>query len=81
MIEPGSAEPSPGTVSLADEEGVKQVLVGTMWSELVQWARAHMLDPRLPVVNVEDLSIPRCVATADEAIAVIPEHHSRWRRG
>ena len=55
------------------------ILVGTMWSELVEWARAHMLDPRLPVVNVEDLSIPRCVATADEAIAVIREHHGRWR--
>lgn len=57
------------------------ILVGEMWSSLVQWARAQMLDPRLPVVNVEDLSIPRCVATADEAIAIIREHHDRWRRG
>jgi hypothetical protein len=40
-----------------------------------------MLDPRLPVVNVEDLSIPRCVATADEAIAVIRGHHGRWQSG
>ena len=56
------------------------ILVGTMWSELVQWARANMLDPRLPVVSVEDLSIPRCVATADEAIAIIWEHHGRWQR-
>jgi len=56
------------------------ILVGTMWSELVEWARANMLDPRLPVVNVEDLSIPRCVASADEAIAVIREHHGRWQR-
>jgi len=55
------------------------ILVGTMWSELVQWARANMLDPRLPVVNVEDLSIPRCVANADEAIFLIREHHGRWR--
>jgi uncharacterized protein (TIGR00730 family) len=56
------------------------ILVGTMWRELVQWARANMLDPRLPVVNVEDLSIPRCVATADEAIGVIREHHGQWQR-
>jgi uncharacterized protein (TIGR00730 family) len=54
------------------------ILVGAMWSELVQWARAHMLDPRLSLVNPEDLSIPRCVATADEAIAAIREHHARW---
>jgi len=57
------------------------ILVGTMRSELVQWAQTHMLDPRLPVVDVEDLSIPRCVAAVDEAIAVIREHHGRWLGG
>jgi len=56
------------------------ILVGAMWSELVRWAHAHMLDPRLALVNPEDLSIPRCVATADEAIAAIREHHACWRR-
>jgi len=39
-----------------------------------------MLDPRLALVNPEDLSIPRCVATADEAIAAIREHHARWQQ-
>jgi uncharacterized protein (TIGR00730 family) len=56
------------------------ILVGKMWAELVQWARVHMRDPRLALVNPEDLSIPRCVATGDEAIALIREHHDRWRR-
>jgi uncharacterized protein (TIGR00730 family) len=56
------------------------ILVGRMWGELVQWARTHMLDPRLHLVDVDDLAIPRCVATADEAIAVIREHHGRWLR-
>jgi predicted Rossmann-fold nucleotide-binding protein len=56
------------------------ILVGAMWSELVQWARAHMLDPRLSLVSPEDLTIPRCVASADEAIEAIREHHSRWLR-
>jgi uncharacterized protein (TIGR00730 family) len=56
------------------------ILIGRMWGELVQWARASMLDPRLALVNPEDLSIPRCVATADEAVTVIREHHGRWRR-
>ena len=54
------------------------IMVGRMWSELVQWARASMLDPRLHLVNPEDLSIPRCVVTGDEAIALIREHHARW---
>jgi predicted Rossmann-fold nucleotide-binding protein len=54
------------------------ILVGRMWNELVAWARTAMLDPRLHLVNVEDLSIPRCVATADEAVALIREHHGAW---
>ena len=54
------------------------ILVGKMWAELVQWARVHMQDSRLALVNVEDLAIPRCVATGDEAIAVIREYHARW---
>jgi uncharacterized protein (TIGR00730 family) len=54
------------------------ILVGKMWAELVQWARVHMQDPRLALVDVEDLAIPRCVATGDEAIAVIREYHARW---
>ena len=56
------------------------VMVGRMWGELVEWARAHMLDPRLNLIDDQDLAIPRCVATADEAIAVIREHHARWLR-
>ena len=55
------------------------ILVGRMWSELVAWTHTSMLDPRLHLVNVEDLSIPRCVETADEAIALIREHHAAWR--
>src|SRR5207249_12202404 len=54
------------------------IMVGRMRSELVQWARASMLDSRLHLVNPEDLSIPRCVVTGDEAIALIREHHARW---
>ena len=54
------------------------IMVGRMWSELVQWARASMLDSRLHLVNPEDLSIPRCVVTGDEAIALIRVHHARW---
>jgi len=41
------------------------ILVGTMWSELVRWAHAHMLDPRLALVNLEDLSwLPAGAAVA-----------------
>jgi predicted Rossmann-fold nucleotide-binding protein len=56
------------------------IFVGRMWSALVEWAREYMLDPRLFMAASEELSIPRCVGTADEAIALIRDDHSRWRR-
>src|SRR6516165_2180478 len=55
------------------------ILVGKMWAELVQWARTHLLASQPPLANPEDMTIPRCVNTADEAIELIREHHTRWR--
>jgi hypothetical protein len=58
---------------------VPLVLVGKMWKGLVDWAGTSMLDPRLALVNAEDLKIPRCVDTADEAIALVRELHGQWQ--
>ena len=58
---------------------VPLILVGKMWQGLVDWARATMLDPRLALANPEDLQIPQCLDTADEAIAVVRELHARWK--
>jgi uncharacterized protein (TIGR00730 family) len=59
---------------------VPLVLVGRMWAGLVEWARSTMLSTDPPLANVEDMDIPRCVATGDEAIAILREYHERWRR-
>jgi uncharacterized protein (TIGR00730 family) len=56
------------------------VLVGKMWADLVDWARTHLLQTDPPLANPEDVTIPRCVGTSDEAIALIREHASRWLR-
>ena len=56
------------------------ILVGRMWPGLVEWARASMLSTDPPLASPEDFSIPRCVASGDEAIAVLREHHDRWLR-
>jgi hypothetical protein len=58
---------------------VPLILVGRMWNGLVEWARTAMLDPRLNLANAEDLQIPHCVDTADEAIAMIRDLHTRWQ--
>lgn len=59
-------------------QGTPLILVGNMWPGLVTWAQTAMLSHDPPLASVEDFSIPQCVAGADEAIAVIREHHSRW---
>ena len=60
---------------------VPLILVGKMWADLVDWARTHLLTSQPPLANPEDMTIPRCVNTADEAVALIREHHGRWLRG
>ena len=39
-----------------------------------------MLSFEPPLVNPEDMSIPQCVANADEAIAVVRRYHDKWAR-
>jgi uncharacterized protein (TIGR00730 family) len=55
------------------------ILVGKMWANLVEWARTYLLTSQPPLASPQDIAIPRCVETADEAIAVLREHHTRWR--
>jgi uncharacterized protein (TIGR00730 family) len=55
------------------------LLAGDMWAELVAWAQRYMLRPGFELANPEDMAIPRCVKTADEATAMIRDHHARWR--
>ena len=40
-------------------------------ADLVDWARMHLVTSQPPLANPEDITIPRCVNTADEAIAAI----------
>lgn len=57
---------------------VPLVFTGPMWRGLVDWATQTMLRPGFELANAEDMKIPRCVDTADEAVAVVREHHARW---
>jgi uncharacterized protein (TIGR00730 family) len=59
--------------------GTPLILVGKMWADLVDWARTHLLTSQPPLANPEDMEIPRCVDSADEAIALIRQHHDKWR--
>ena len=59
-------------------EDTPLILVGTMWPGLIEWACSSMLSFDPPLANPEDMTIPRCAASADEAIAMIREHHGKW---
>ena len=54
------------------------ILVGKMWPGFVGWARTAMLEYETPLANAEDMNIPRCVDTGEEAIQLIREFHSKW---
>jgi uncharacterized protein (TIGR00730 family) len=54
------------------------ILVGNMWAELVDWAKKNLLKPELNLANPDDMAIPRCVKTADEAIVLVRDHHAKW---
>lgn len=57
---------------------VPLILVGKMYASLVDWAKTSLLNPQLNLASPEDMDIPRCVNTGDEAIAILREYHSRW---
>ena len=60
-------------------DNVPLILVGKMWKGFVEWARVSMQDPRLALVNPEDLEIPQCVETAEDAIAAVRALHGAWQ--
>lgn len=59
-------------------QGTPLILVGQMWPGLIEWARQTMLSQDPPLASAEDLSIPHCVASADEAIALLRDSHAAW---
>jgi len=55
------------------------ILVGKMWGGLVDWARTHLAGSTPALASIEDMSIPVCVDTADDAIALLRQHHAGWK--
>jgi uncharacterized protein (TIGR00730 family) len=50
---------------------VPLILVGPMWRGLVDWAKQYMVDHNPPLASASDLSIPVCVDTVEEALALL----------
>jgi uncharacterized protein (TIGR00730 family) len=56
------------------------ILVGRMWPGLIEWAREAMVAADPPLASREDFDIPRCVANADETIAILRDAKAAWAR-
>ena len=54
------------------------ILVGKMWADLVNWAKDHLLASEPPLASPQDLEIPICVDSGDQAIELIRERHGKW---
>ena len=52
-------------------KGLPLILVGEMWKDFVAWGKKHMLAHDPPFAGEDDLDIPICVDTIDEAILLL----------
>ncbi len=50
------------------------VFIGDMWHDLVQWATRHMIDGERHLASPEDLVIPQCVLSVEDAVETIRRH-------
>lgn len=54
------------------------ILVGKMWAQLIEWGRTCMLKEGSELASEVDFTIPHCVDTIDETLALIRENRAAW---
>lgn len=54
------------------------ILVGKMWAELVEWGRSTMLKEGSELASDVDFTIPHCVNTIEETVALIRDNRAAW---
>lgn len=56
------------------------ILIGPMWAEFIKWGHQYLLRPEFELASPADLTIPQCVETADQAVAIIRRRYEQWVR-
>ena len=54
------------------------ILVGKMWAELIEWGRRTMLRAGSELASDVDFTIPHCVNTVEETVALIRANRDAW---
>lgn len=55
------------------------ILAGHFWDGLLDWAKAVMLRPDIPLVSPTDLNIPQVMADGPSIVRAVREHYDRWK--
>jgi hypothetical protein len=56
------------------------LLVGKMWTDLLEWARQHMVESGNHLADPVDMNIPQCVDCLDDAVAFIRKYYEKWEQ-
>jgi uncharacterized protein (TIGR00730 family) len=59
-------------------DDVPLIFLGKMWEGLLDWARQSMLSSDPPFANAEDLDIPTCALTVEDAVNLIRPLKARF---
>ncbi|MBX9579108.1 MAG: LOG family protein [Gemmataceae bacterium] len=54
------------------------ILAGHFWDGLLDWAKRVMLDPAIPLVSPNDLTIPQVLPDGPAIVQAVRDHHARW---
>ena len=54
------------------------IVVGKMWAELIEWGRRSMLRKGNELASDIDFTIPHCVDTIAECVALVRENRAAW---
>jgi hypothetical protein len=54
------------------------IVVGKMWAELVEWGRRSMMRKDNELASEIDFTIPQCVNTIEECMALIRKNRAAW---
>jgi len=61
-------------------QNVPLILVGKMYSELVEWCERSMLQADCPLASPKDMTIPICVNDGPETLKLVRQHYAEWKK-
>jgi hypothetical protein len=60
-------------------DNIPLIMIGDMWSELVKWAEKNMVKGEFSLADPDDILIPQCVETVQDAITILQKSQVQWQ--